>query len=71
MMETECFQTMLRRLMEELVRDPGLSDTQVFVRCRALLDLLKEIEELIRQNCRRDRFRGELVENAKKAQKLM
>ena len=58
MLETEFFRQMLRGVFEDMVGDPSLSDVQGYVRCRALMELLDEVEALIRQNCRKDKLRG-------------
>ena len=60
MLETEDFQAELRAKVEELFKDPGLSQLQLHIRCNILLELMNEIEALVEQNCRRDKFRGEI-----------
>ena len=58
MLETEEFQAELRNLVQDLLKDPGLTQLQLYVRCNVLLELLDDVEVLIKQNCRRDKLRG-------------
>ena len=58
MLETEFLQSQLRKVFEDLLRDPGLSQSQELVRKWALLELMADIEELIQRNCRKAKIRG-------------
>ena len=58
MLETEFVQSMLKKVFEDLLRDPGLSQSQELVRKWALLELMSDIEELIQRNCRKAKIRG-------------
>ena len=58
MLETAFVQTMLKKVFEDLLRDPGLSQSQELVRKWAMLELMADIEELIQRNCREAKIRG-------------
>lgn len=58
MLETEDFQAELRAKVQDLLKDPGLNQLQLHIRCNVLLELMDEIEALVEQNCRRDKLRG-------------
>ena len=55
------FQEELRTLVKGVLKDPGLNQLQFYVRCNVLLELLDSVEVLIKQNCRRDKFRGKKI----------
>lgn len=65
MLETEVFQAMLRGVLAELIDDHSLKETQQYVRCKALSDLMDDIHELMQQYCRREKVTG----NAKNCEK--
>lgn len=58
MLETEVFQSMLREMLSELIRDHSLKETQQYIRCRALNELMDDIQGLMHQYCRREKVKG-------------
>ena len=58
MLETEVFQSMLRGVLAELIRDHNLKETQQYIRCRALNELMDDIQRLMHQHCRREKVKG-------------
>ena len=61
MLETEVFQAMLRGVLADLIGDHSLKETQQYIRCKALNDLMDDIHELMRQNCRREKIKGKII----------
>lgn len=58
MLETEDFQAMLRGMLADLIGDHSLKETQQYIRCKALGELMDDVSELMQQNSRKEKIKG-------------
>lgn len=58
MLETEDFQAMLRGLLADLIGDHNLKETQQYIRCKALSELMDDVFELMQKNSRKEKVKG-------------